>query len=68
MGKSPELEREAMAATAVNPARFDHTKLFAGSAWQFCRWDREDTWGFLACCAVSGAILGGFWLLLRSLA
>jgi len=68
VGKTPELDREAMAATELNPDRFDHTKLFAASSWQFCRWDREDTWGFFACCAVSGAILGGFWLLLRSLA
>ena len=32
----------------------DDTKLLGrNSWWEFCRWDRVDTIGFLACCAVS---------------
>jgi SSS family solute:Na+ symporter len=65
---TPELDRLAVEETAANPSRFDHQKLFPRSQWEFCRWTREDTLGFLACCCLSGAILGGFSLLVRSLA
>jgi solute:Na+ symporter, SSS family len=65
---TPELDRLAIEETAANPTRFDHLKLFPRSQWEFCRWTREDALGFLACCGLSGAILGGFTLLVRSLA
>jgi Na+/proline symporter len=65
VGATPELEAAAMEETRRNPGRFDHTKLFPNSAWEFTKWDRVDTVGFLACCAVSGAILGFFALVLR---
>jgi Na+/proline symporter len=65
VGDTPELEAAAMAETARNPGRFDHTKLFPSSSWEFCKWDRVDTVGFLICCAVSGAIIGLFVLLLK---
>jgi solute:Na+ symporter, SSS family len=68
VGATPELDRLAVEETAANPSRFDHLKLFPRSQWEFCRWTREDTLGFLACCCLSGAILGGFSLLVRSLA
>lgn len=62
---TPELDQAEMAATARDPRRFDRTKLFPRSSWEFTRWTRVDTLGFLACCAVSGSILGLFWGLLR---
>lgn len=62
----PELDAAAMAETRRNPQRFDHLKIFPRSSWEFTKWDRVDVVGFLACCAVSGAILGLFWLLLRA--
>ncbi len=65
VGVTPEAEAAAMAATRRDPARFDHTKLFPRSNWEFCRWDKVDTIGFLACCATSFAIVGLFVLLLR---
>ena len=66
VGATPELEVSAMTETARAPHRFNHTKLFgADSAWEFCRWDRVDTLGFLGCCATSGTIILVFWLLLR---
>jgi SSS family solute:Na+ symporter len=68
VGATPEMERQEMDETMRNPSRFDHLKLFPGSHWEFCRWTGEDALGFLGCCAVSGAILGGFWLTVRSLA
>ena len=55
----------AMEETRRNPGRFDHTKLVRDSTWEFCKWDRVDTIGFLICCAVSGAIIGIFVLLLK---
>lgn len=62
----PELDAAEMAETRRNPGRFDNRKLFPRSSWEFTKWDRVDTIGFLACCAVSGAILGLFYLVLRS--
>lgn len=44
-----------LAASYANPRRFDHVKLFPDSDWEFDRWDREDTVGFLA---AVGAVLG----------
>jgi hypothetical protein len=68
VGDTPELEAAALAETARNPGRFDHTKLFPGSRWEFCKWDRVDTIGFLVCCALSAAIVGLFLLVLKSAA
>jgi Na+/proline symporter len=66
IGATPELEAAAMQQTRADPHRFDHTKLFGPQAsWEFAKWDRQDTVGFLGCCAVSGAIVGVFVLLLR---
>ena len=68
VGATPELEAAAMEATRLNPHRFDHLKLWPKSSWEFTRWDRTDTLGFLACCALTGAIIGLFWVLLRGAA
>lgn len=65
VGATPELEAAAMAETERDPRRFDDTKLFPASDWEFTRWNRVDTIGFFACCAVSGAIIALFWGLLR---
>ncbi len=68
VGDTPELEEAGMDETRRNPTRFDHTKLLPRSNWEFCKWDRVDTIGFLACSALSAAIVVGFVLLLRSAA
>jgi hypothetical protein len=66
IGATPELEVAAMADTQTNPHRFDRTKLLgANSSWEFTKWDRTDTLGFFACCAVSAGIIALFWFLLR---
>ncbi len=65
VGATPELEAAAMAQTRSDPGRFDHTKLFPGSNWEFCKWDRVDAVGFAACCAASFAIVVVFVLLLH---
>jgi len=66
VGATPEKEAEAMAATLRDPARFDHLKLFHNSSLELTRWDRVDTIGFFACCAISGVIIALFWFLLRA--
>jgi hypothetical protein len=65
VGATPELEAEAMEETRRNPTRFDHTKLLPKSNWEFCKWDRVDTVGFLICSALSGVIVGLFVFFLR---
>jgi Na+/proline symporter len=67
VGATPELEAAGLDETRRDPGRFDHLKLFPGSSWEFTRWNRADTVGFLVCCAISGAILGAFWLALHLL-
>jgi Na+/proline symporter len=64
---APTAEREAaeLALTARDPHRFDHLKLFPGSSWEFTRWNRLDTVGFLVCCGISGALVFFFWGALR---
>jgi solute:Na+ symporter, SSS family len=62
----PEVDAAEMEATRRNPHRFDQRKLFPRSSWEFTKWDRVDTIGFLACCAVSAVILGLFWSMLRA--
>ena len=66
VGDTAELEQIALQETVQLPHRFDHTKLLGrNSHWEFTRWDRTDTLGFLICCTVSGGIIGLFWLLLK---
>lgn len=65
VGETPELEAATMAETELNPTRFDHTKLLPSSNWEFCKWDRIDTIGFIICCAMSATIVGIFLSLLR---
>ena len=65
VGDTPELEVATMDETRRNPTRFDHTKLLPRSNWEFCKWDRVDTIGFLACSALSAAIVGLFVFFLR---
>jgi solute:Na+ symporter, SSS family len=67
VGLTPQLEEATMAETLRAPHRFDHRKLFPGTSWEFTKWDRVDTVGFLICCAVSGAILAIFALLLKAM-
>jgi Na+/proline symporter len=68
VGDTPELEAAAMVETRRNPTRFDHTKLFPRTNWEFCKWDRIDTVGFLICSALSAAIVLLFLGLLRAAA
>jgi hypothetical protein len=69
VGATPELELAAIEETRRNPGRFDKTKLFgSGSSWEFTVWDKTDSVGFIACCAVSGGMILLFWALLKLVA
>ena len=57
VGATPEAERLAMAESRRDPTRFDHTKIFPASDWEFTKWDRTDTVGFFACCLMVVFIL-----------
>jgi len=50
-----------------NPTRFDHKKLFPKTNWEFCKWTKEDAWGFFASTALTAIIVGLFWGLLKTL-
>jgi len=65
VGATRQLDEAALEETRRNPGRFDGTKLFPGSSWDFTKWDRTDAIGFAACCAASVAILGVIWLVLN---
>jgi solute:Na+ symporter, SSS family len=55
-----------MAETHRNPGRFDHTKIFPHSDWEWTKWNKEDTIGFIACLGVSTCIVFLFVFLLRA--
>ncbi|WP_414664184.1 sodium:solute symporter family protein [Horticoccus sp. 23ND18S-11] len=57
VGATPEDDVVAVAASAAKPDRFDHTKVFPRSNWEFTKWDRQDFLGFMGCCAFVGFIL-----------
>lgn len=65
VAQSREVDEAELERTRQEPHRFDSLKLFPNSSWEFTKWNRVDTIGFLACCAISAAIIGLFWLLLR---
>jgi SSS family solute:Na+ symporter len=63
----PDKDKAELEKSYANPTRFDHTKLFPKSNWEFCKWTREDTYGFLGCSALTALILTAFWLMIQTL-
>jgi SSS family solute:Na+ symporter len=49
----------------ATPQRFDDTKLFPQSNWEFTRWTRRDVVGFFGCWGIVGLILMFLWIVLR---
>jgi len=62
-----ELDKAELQKSYDNPTRFDHTKLFPNSNWEFCKWNKEDTWGFFVSLALTIGILAAFWGLIKML-
>jgi solute:Na+ symporter, SSS family len=52
-----EEDARVVEASYANPGRYEHTKLFPGSNWEFTKWDKTDALGFIACCALVGVVL-----------
>ena len=65
VGATAELEVAGMEETRRNPHRYDHTKLFPHSNWEWTKWDKVDTIGFVICLGVTTSIVTLFWYLLR---
>jgi SSS family solute:Na+ symporter len=63
-----ELDNAELQKSYENPTRFDHLKLFPKSNWEFCKWTREDTGGFLVSIGLTVGILLAFWGLIKTLA
>ena len=61
------LDKIEVEKSYANPTRFDHTKLFPNSSWEFCKWDKEDTWGVIASLALTLVVVGGFWIIIKTL-
>ncbi len=59
-----EVDAREMELSYANPDRFNHKKLFPNSHWEFEKWDRVDTIGFLLALLTAFAVLGFFKLLL----
>lgn len=51
------LDAEEVERSYREPTRFDHTKLFPRTQWEFTKWNREDWLGFVGCCALVGVVL-----------
>jgi SSS family solute:Na+ symporter len=66
----PDPQKDALEVqkSRADPTRFEHTKLFVHSNWEFCKWTRTDIVGFLISVAISGGILVLFWGLIRVIA
>lgn len=54
---TPELDAVEIERSLADPQRHEHQRLFPGSNWEFMKWDRTDTVGFLLCWAGVGVIL-----------
>jgi SSS family solute:Na+ symporter len=67
VNQNHDLDKIELEASYANPTRFDHTKLFPNSSWEFCKWDKEDTWGVMASLALTLVLVAAFWLLIRTL-
>jgi Na+/proline symporter len=63
-----EKDKAELEKSYADPTRFDHTKLFPNSSWEFCKWTKEDTYGFWASTALTVGILAAFWGLIKMLA
>jgi SSS family solute:Na+ symporter len=62
-----ELDKAELEKSYADLTRFDHTKLFPNSNWEFCKWTKQDTIGFFVSIALTAGIVGLFWGLLKAL-
>ncbi len=55
-----ELDEIEVLKSYETPSRFDSQKLMPRTNWEFCRWDKQDTWGFILCWLAVFAVFGIF--------
>ncbi|MHC4122546.1 MAG: sodium:solute symporter family protein [Planctomycetota bacterium] len=60
-----EKDSEELAKSYATPDRFKHVKLFPNSSWEFDKWDKVDTIGFVLSVAGVTAVIGLLVLLLN---
>jgi len=58
----PKADEREMELSYAEPHRFDHHKIRRNSNWEFYKWDKVDTVGFLTSVLVVGAIIGMMYL------
>ncbi len=51
-------DTEELGKSYADPRRFDHLKLFPGSDWEFDKWDRVDSIGFVVSVLIAAGIVG----------
>jgi solute:Na+ symporter, SSS family len=59
-----EADARELELSYANPDRFNHRRLFPNTHWEFDKWDRVDTIGFLLALLAAFAVLGLFKFLL----
>jgi hypothetical protein len=64
----PKKDADELAKSYADPARFDHTKLLPRSNWEFCKWNRTDTIGFMISVGITLGIIFVFWGLIHLIA
>jgi Na+/proline symporter len=62
---TPEEDHAEIEKNKVDPTRWDHTKLFPGTQWEFTKWTKNDYVGFFGCYGIVLLILGILWLVLH---
>jgi SSS family solute:Na+ symporter len=60
---TPEAECAALAASYADPRKFDHDKLFRGTAWEIMRPARSDYIGFFGTWALVGVVILLLWVM-----
>jgi SSS family solute:Na+ symporter len=66
VGETPEEDKRQIELSNAEPHRFDDTKLFRNSQWQFVRWTKKDYFGFFGCWLIAGAIMAFLWGVLHA--
>ncbi len=66
VGDTPEEDKRQIEISNAEPHRFDDTKLFRNSQWQFVRWTKKDYVGFFGCWMIAGAIMAFLWGVLHA--
>lgn len=62
---TPEEDAMELEKSYADPARFNHQKLFPKSNWEFTKWNRVDTIGFVACWGFVLLVLVTLWGILQ---